>query len=98
MPDLYLKTTELKLMSLRLEAIAANLNGTQHDIDQARGYLGSGELAGALDHFVSGWRDGRKRIVESTGALAKMASDTVENFISTDAALKNHITTQTYSP
>jgi hypothetical protein len=53
--------------------------------------LGSDLVAGALEHFVTGWRDGRKQICAEVEALAEMLRQAATTYAATDGELANAI-------
>jgi hypothetical protein len=59
-----------------------------HDCTPA---LGSDVVAAALQHFVSGWRDGRKQICAEVEALADMLRQAATTYAATDGELSDAI-------
>jgi hypothetical protein len=53
----------LSELSRQLGEIKASLERVSDSMDGYDRRLGSGRIEGALDDFVGGWRDGRKKII-----------------------------------
>jgi hypothetical protein len=68
-PDLYVDVDALELLVLQLDQIRVHLDGARDAIDTYDARLGSERIEEALDGFVSGWKDGRKQIVDSIDDL-----------------------------
>jgi hypothetical protein len=67
--------------------VQAQLDATRDLTDDVGPALGSDVLVAALDHFVSGWRDGRKQISTEVGALAAMLTQAAAGYSDADSAL-----------
>ncbi|HEX7105407.1 MAG TPA: type VII secretion target [Acidothermaceae bacterium] len=82
---------ELLELAQGVSAIRGQLEATPDLVADLSPALGSSEVAGALHHFVSGWRDGRKQISAEVGALSDMLSQAAEAYYSTDSSIASAI-------
>ena len=79
------------LIGLRddLEAVRAGLDAVR---DGATGgdpaVLGSAAVARAVDEFVGGWRDGRRRILDELGQCVSGLTDAITAYEQTEAGLR----------
>ncbi len=67
--DLFVDVDALTELSRQLTQIKSSLDGAQASIDAHKGRLGSSRMEGALDDFIGGWEDGRKKIVQGVEGL-----------------------------
>jgi hypothetical protein len=74
-----------------VSAIRDQLNGTRELVDDVSAALGSHVVASALEHFVSGWRDGRKQISTEVGALSDMLAQAAAAYSDTETSLASAI-------
>ena len=74
-----------------VSTIRAQLEATPDLVADLSSALGSSEVAGALHHFVTGWRDGRKQISTEIGALSDMLAQAAEAYYSTDSSIASAI-------
>jgi uncharacterized protein YukE len=70
-----------------VSSIRAQLDATRDVVDEVSSALGSPAVAAALEHFVSGWRDGRKQISTEVGALSDMLAQAADAYADTDTSL-----------
>jgi len=63
------------------------LRRAEADARNERGVLGSGELADAMDDFVSNWKIHRKRLIESIDKHQQAAHDSADAYEDTDREL-----------
>jgi hypothetical protein len=85
------RPSELLELAQGVSTIRSQLEATPDLVSDLSAALGSSEVAGALHHFVSGWRDGRKQISTEVGALSDMLSQASEAYYSTDSAIATAI-------
>ena len=78
-------------LASRVSAVRDQLDGTRDLVDDVSSSLGSQVVASALDHFVSGWRDGRKQISTEVGALSDMFMQAAGVYSDTDNSLASAI-------
>jgi len=78
-------------LAAQVADVQAYLDGTRDLVDDVSGALGSEVVASALDHFVSGWRDGRKQISTEVGALSQMMGQAANFYADTDNSLASSI-------
>jgi uncharacterized phage infection (PIP) family protein YhgE len=74
-----------------VSTIKAQLAATPDLVADVSPALGSAEVATALNHFVSEWRDGRKQIATEIGALSDMLAQAAEAYCSTDSSIAQAI-------
>jgi len=96
MPDAAVGTftvtpAELTDLAGRVTIIGNQLAATHDLVDGVADALGSPTVASALDHFVSGWRDGRKQILKEVDALSQMLSQAAIVYDDTDTSLASAI-------
>ncbi|MGC0421104.1 hypothetical protein [Embleya sp. AB8] len=89
---------ELEIFGRRLDAIRGALLGAPQRVEQARGFLGSGQLASALDYFEDNWKDGRHRMDQTLEALVTMSDQIVRGLEDTDQQLKTAIINSRATP
>lgn len=87
MPDLSVDLEGLGALASQLRRIQRGMQDTRGMIDGARADLGSDDVASALDHFESRWKDGRKKIDENGSTLATMVDESVKAYRQTDSQL-----------
>jgi hypothetical protein len=78
---------ELAILSAAISSVRDRLDGTRDLVHDCSGALGSDVVAAALEHFASGWRDGRKQIATEVGALSEMLAQAATNYTRTDSDL-----------
>jgi hypothetical protein len=78
-------------LAARISAVRDQLDATRDLVDDVSGALGSASLASALEHFVSGWRDGRKQVSTEVGALSDMFVQAAGVYSDTENALASAI-------
>ncbi len=85
------RPNELLELAQDVSTIRARLEGTPDLVADVSTALGSPDVAAALHHFVTGWRDGRKQISTEVGALADMLAQAAEAYYSTDSSIAEAI-------
>lgn len=83
--------SELLELAQGVSMIRTQLDATPDLVADVSSALGSSDVAGALHHFVSGWRDGRKQISTEVGALSDMLSQAADSYYSTDSSIATAI-------
>jgi hypothetical protein len=78
---------ELTILSAAISRVRDQLDGTRDLVADCTPALGSDVVAAALEHFASGWRDGRKQIASEVGALSEMLAQAAATYIETDGDL-----------
>lgn len=78
---------QLTALAHGVASIRDHLDGTRDLVDDVSAALGSEVVAEALQHFVSGWRDGRKQISMEVGALSEMLLQAAATYTDTDGQL-----------
>jgi hypothetical protein len=87
MPDGFAVTpSSLVQLSTSFSTIGSYLSVTPQLVGDGS-CLGSAVVAEALEDFVTGWRDGRRQIVDSIEGLAAMLAQAAQAYLSTDAAV-----------
>jgi methyl-accepting chemotaxis protein len=77
--ELYCDLDAMDELARQLDSIHAALDDVGDRVDAYDARLGSRRIEEAVDHFVSGWRDGRKEIrgmVEASAATVRKAAET----------------------
>jgi hypothetical protein len=97
--DLVVDVDGLEALVGTVQRIKAGLDGTSGLVHDTAGAMGSGEVAGAMDHFQSHWHDGRKHIDKNADTMISMLSSAVSAYRKTDddlaAGVTSHTTTTT---
>ena len=78
----------------RLHELAGEVASLGARLDATRGLaadlsdaFGSDAVAAGFAHFVTGWRDGRRQIVQEVNALSRMLDQAAQVYDETDASL-----------
>ena len=87
MADLYVDVDALSELARQLEAVKAALAATNEGVNVYDARLGSARIEGALDDFVSGWRDGRRQLIEGIDGLRARLLGAIEAYREQEAAL-----------
>jgi hypothetical protein len=82
---------ELVALAGSVSRIRDQLEGAADLVHDCTPALGSDVVAAALQHFVSGWRDGRKQICAEVEALADMLRQAATTYAATDGELSDAI-------
>ena len=82
---------DLAALSARVASVRDQLEATRDLADGVSAALGSETVAAALDHFVSGWRDGRKQISTEVSALSEMLHQAAGAYADTEASISQAI-------
>ncbi len=78
---------ELAELATAVGRIRDQLQGTADLLHDYAPAMGSSVVTGALAHFVSGWRDGRKQISAEVDALSQMLAQAAAAYAQTDGDL-----------
>ena len=99
MADLVVDVDGLDALVGTVKRIKDGLNGTSGLVHDTAGAMGSGEVAGAMNHFQDHWHDGRKHIDKNADTMISMLSSAVSAYRKTDGqladGLSSHTTTTT---
>ena len=68
-------------------ALGARLEGTRGLAADLSDAFGSDVVAEGFAHFVTGWRDARRQIVQEVNALSRMLDQAAQVYDETDASL-----------
>ena len=85
--DLYVDVDALAQLARQLGAVRAALARAERSLGADRARLGSARIGAALDDFVSGWRDGRRQLIEGIDGLAARVAGAIEAYREQEAAL-----------
>lgn len=78
---------ELAELATAVGRVRDQLQGTADLLHDYAPAMGSPVVTGALAHFVSGWRDGRKQICAEVDALSQMLAQAAAAYGQTDGDL-----------
>lgn len=81
----------LRELAAEVAAIHARLDGTKAVATELSGAFGSELVAAAFEHFVTGWRDGRRQIAREVDALSRMLDQSAHVYADTDSSLATAI-------
>jgi hypothetical protein len=87
MADLYVDMDALSELSRQLEQIKASLERAKGIVEARDHAIGSSSVEDALDEFVSGWKDGRRKIIEGIDGLLGRIQAAVEAYREQEQAL-----------
>lgn len=87
MADLYVDVDALTQLARQLESVKAALTAAKDEVNSYDARLGSARIENALDDFVSGWRDGRKQLIEGIDGLRQRIAGAIETYRQQEAAL-----------
>ena len=87
MADLYVDVDALSELSRQLQHVKDSLEQAGDGVDAYDHRLGSARLEGALDDFVSGWRDGRRKIIEDVGGLLGRVQGAIDAYVEQETKL-----------
>ncbi|MGH8907526.1 MAG: hypothetical protein ACRD0K_13620 [Egibacteraceae bacterium] len=87
MADLYVDVDALNELSRQLGQVKASLERASDDVSAYDSRLGSSRIEGALDDFVGGWRDGRKKIIEGIDGLLGRIQGAIDTYNEQEAKL-----------
>ena len=87
MAALYVDVDALTELARQLEAVKAALARAEANVDAYDARLGSKRIEGALDDFVSGWRDGRRQLISGIDGLRARIEGAIETYRDQEAAL-----------
>jgi hypothetical protein len=80
-PELYVDLDAMQELARQLGEIRAALMEAEAAVNAFDPRLGSERIEGALNDFVSGWKDGRKRIIEGVDALIGQCQGAVDTYL-----------------
>lgn len=80
-PDIFVDLDAMAELTRQLGQIKAALTEPDEHIDSYAPRLGSERIEEALHEFVSGWKDGRKKIIEAIDGLLAKAQGAVDTYL-----------------
>jgi rubrerythrin len=80
-PDLYVDLDAMQELANQLGQIRAALMEAEAAVNTFDPRLGSERIEEALNDFVSGWKDGRKRIIEGVEALMGKCHGSIDTYL-----------------
>ena len=92
MADLYVDVDALGELSRQLSQIKAALESADDSVDAKDGRLGSERIEDALDDFIDGWKDGRKKIIEGIDGLMDRIQGAVDAYLAQEAEISKAAT------
>lgn len=81
----------LRELAAEVAAIHGQLDRTRAVAADVSSVFGSDLVAAAFQHFVTGWRDGRRQIAQEVDALSRMLEQAAQVYKDTDASLATAI-------
>jgi uncharacterized protein YukE len=81
----------LRELAAEVAAIHGHLDRTRAVAADVSSAFGSDLVATAFQHFVTGWRDGRRQIAQEVDALSRMLEQAAQVYKDTDASLATAI-------
>ena len=79
--------SRLRELAGEVAALGARLEATHDLAADLSSAFGSDVVAEGFTHFVTGWRDGRRQIVQEVNALSRMLDQAAQVYDETDASL-----------
>lgn len=83
MPHFEVDLDALRELRAALTRVRVSLEDVKDDVNAHDAALGSARIEDALDDFVSGWKDGRKKIINGIDGLANRLDAAIDAY--TDA-------------
>jgi archaellum component FlaC len=80
MSDIYVDTEALAELRKRLVDISVALEHAKDDVNAYDSELGSKKIDHALNDFISGWKDGRKKILKSINGMIGRIDSAIEAY------------------
>lgn len=80
-PELYVDLDAMQELARQLGEIRAALTEAEAGVNAFDARLGSERIEDALNDFVSGWKDGRKRIIEGVDALIGQCQGSIDTYL-----------------
>ena len=87
MADIFVDVHALSELSRQLQEVKQALRSADRDVDAHDGRLGSERIEDALDDFIGGWRDGRKKLIEGIDGLLERIQGAVDVYLEQEARL-----------
>jgi rubrerythrin len=85
--DLYVDVDALSELSRQLNQIKSSLEQASDTPHAYGGRLGSQKMESALEDFISGWKDGRKKIIDAIGGLLGQIQAAIDTYQQQEKAL-----------
>jgi hypothetical protein len=82
--DLYVDIDALGELARQLSRIKVAMTEAQKSVDVYDQRLGSPRLEERLDDFISGWKDGRKRIIEEIDGLLEAVEGSIDAYLESE--------------
>jgi hypothetical protein len=92
MADLIVDVDGLEALVGTIKRVQDGLNSTPDLVRSAAEAMGSGDVAGAMDHFQDHWHDGRKHISDNAETMTSMLGDSAAAYRKTDTQLASSVT------
>lgn len=87
MPDIKVDPEQLTTLAGRLQQIKQALQNAEHETSGYEGALGSGDAAGSLSDFISGWSHGRQEICDGIDSCHQQLAGAGHSYTRQEAAL-----------
>ncbi len=87
MTELYVDVDALGELSRQLQQVKTSLEAASDEASGYGGRLGSERLADALEGFIGGWRDGRKKIIAAIEAQQGRMQGAADTYLEQEAQL-----------
>ncbi len=92
MADLVVDVDGLEALVGTIKRVQDGLNNTPDVVTSSADAMGSGDVAGAMDHFQDHWHDGRKHISNNAETMTAMLGDSATAYRKTDSQLASALT------
>jgi hypothetical protein len=92
MADLTVDVDGLEALVATITRVQDGLNNTPDVVSSSADAMGSGDVAGAMDHFQDHWHDGRKHISNNAETMTSMLGDSAKAYRTTDNDLARSVT------
>ena len=89
MADLYVDVDALLELCRQLEEVKSTLRQARTDLNPSGQRLGSSDINNALDDFVDGWKDGRRKIIGGIDGLQGRIRMAVAAYLEQEVALSS---------
>ena len=89
MTTFYVDMAALQELANNLGAIYNALDNARDDFSYAGADMGSADVASALGDFSSGWKDGRKTIMDEIGSLMRAVQGAADDYLHNENQIKD---------
>jgi hypothetical protein len=91
--EFFVDFEELARLHTELQELADELAEISlRTVDADAGAMGGADVADAVHHFVTGWRDGRRQIAANIGACQVYVHQALDAYLEVENGIRNALT------